>query len=507
MIEQVNLQMNCFPLNLQPERGVICYLMSKRYFLSNLIVMVLLNLLVKPVWIFLIDRNVQLTVGHEEYGLYSALLSLSVIFNILLDFGITNFNNRSIANDSSQIHLSLPTMMVAKMLFSIVYFSVILLVALLFHYSQRGLYLLFLLGAVQFMNSFVQFLRSNVSANHDFKIDSLLSVLDKVIMIAVCGSLLWVRSARILFVLEWYLYAQLGAYFVTALVSLFIISRRYTRIDFSHFSWPEMKALCRKSLPYALLILLMGVYMRCDSLLLERIDGPQANSVYAEAFRVLDALNMIGFLVAGILLPMFTRLIAQQGSVHELVRTSTNIFFSLSLGIAAHSMVYKHDIMFFLDKHAAIELPDIYQYVILAFPAFCIIYVYSTLLTAKGDIRLLIRIALIACTLSITLNLILIPMLHGLGTAIAAVIVQSTVAFCCVIVSMQRFRLPIEWSRVAKFGLLFFIILLMNLLLQQYGIRLWPSVILNVPAFLLIVYLIRLWDKNTLLSYFGQYKP
>lgn len=59
--------------------------------------MLLLNLLVKPLWIFVIDRNVQLTVGHEDYGLYGALVSISIIFNILLDLGITNYNNKTLA--------------------------------------------------------------------------------------------------------------------------------------------------------------------------------------------------------------------------------------------------------------------------------------------------------------------------------------------------------------------------------------------------------------------------
>ncbi len=479
--------------------------MLKRYFLSNLIIMVLLNMLVKPVWIFLIDRNVQLTVGHQEYGLYSALLSLSIIFSIVLDFGITNYNNRNIANDNSQIHLSLPNMIVAKSLFSFFYFLVIFLIAFIFHYTGKALYILLLLGAVQFFNSFLQFLRSNVSANHDFKIDSVLSVLDKIVMIVVCGFLLLHPNTKNRFLIEWYLYAQLGAYLISIIVSLIIIIKRYTKIDFQHFSFKEMKSFCIKSIPYALLILLMGIYMRSDSLLLERIDGPEVNSIYAEAYRILDALNMIGFLLAGILLPMFTRLIAKKADVHEIVKTSANIIISVSLCIVAHSILYKHEIMFFLDKHAASELPMIYLFVICSFPAYCVMYIYSTLLTANGDIFLLIKIALLGCVISIGLNLALIPFLHAIGAGISALAVQLIVASCSIYFCVKKFALPTSFRWIGKFIILFITFLVINSSCKYLHIPLLPSVFLNMGLFLIFVYLIKLWDKETIISYLKQY--
>jgi O-antigen/teichoic acid export membrane protein len=359
---------------------------------------------------------------------------------------------------------------------------------------------------VQFLNSFLQFLRSNVSANHDFKIDSLLSVLDKVVMIVVCGFLLLAPGTKDRFVIEWYLYAQLGAYLLAIVIAIFIIIKRYANIDFQHFSWSEMKTFCLGSLPYAALILLMGIYMRADSLLLERIDGAEVNSIYAEAYRILDALNMIGFLLAGILLPMFTRLIAKKTSVQEIVKTSANIVLSMSLCIVAHSMIYKQDIMYFLDKNAAPDLPQIYLFVISSFPAFCAMYIYSTLLTANGNLFLLIRIASTGCIVSVGLNLLLIPHLHAVGTGIAALVVQTTVASCCIYFSIQKFNLPVNMKWIGKFVLLFIIFLLLNFLCKYLHASLFPSIVLNMVAFLLLVYSIGLWDKETILLYLRQYK-
>lgn len=69
----------------------------QKKFLSNLFLLVVLNLLIKPFFILGIDAEVQNRVGEIEYGNYFALLNFSFLLNILLDLGITNYNTRNIA--------------------------------------------------------------------------------------------------------------------------------------------------------------------------------------------------------------------------------------------------------------------------------------------------------------------------------------------------------------------------------------------------------------------------
>ena len=66
-------------------------------FLTNLIILIFLNLLVKPISLFVVDAGFQNALGHAEYGLYFSLLNFSLLFNSLLDFGINNFTTRRVA--------------------------------------------------------------------------------------------------------------------------------------------------------------------------------------------------------------------------------------------------------------------------------------------------------------------------------------------------------------------------------------------------------------------------
>jgi hypothetical protein len=69
----------------------------QRTFLLNLLLLLALNLLVKPFYLLGIDAGVQDAVGASTYGTYAALLSLSFLLNIVLDLGITNYTTRHIA--------------------------------------------------------------------------------------------------------------------------------------------------------------------------------------------------------------------------------------------------------------------------------------------------------------------------------------------------------------------------------------------------------------------------
>jgi len=93
----------------------------KRKFITNLVLIILLNLLIKPLWIFGIDRNVQNLVGPAEFGLYGALLNLSFILNILLDFGITNYNNRNISQNHQLLRKYFSNIVVLRFLLAVVY--------------------------------------------------------------------------------------------------------------------------------------------------------------------------------------------------------------------------------------------------------------------------------------------------------------------------------------------------------------------------------------------------
>ncbi|MCK4569266.1 MAG: oligosaccharide flippase family protein, partial [Bacteroidales bacterium] len=264
----------------------------QRKFITNLILLLSLNLLIKPFWILGIDRSVQNLVGEEIYGFYFVVFNFSFLFNILLDLGITNFNIRNIAQNKHQLNKHFSGIIMVRVFLALVYISITFIAALLIGFNGEQLYLLGWIAFNQFLLSSILYLRSNISGLLMLRTDSLISVLDRVIMIIFCAVLLWGNISSQPFRIEWFVYAQTAAYLLTAMIALTIvmIKAKFKRI---YWNWPFFITIIKQSLPFATLVLMMSFYNRIDPVLIERIriidgDGEIQSGIYAKAFRLFD---------------------------------------------------------------------------------------------------------------------------------------------------------------------------------------------------------------------------
>ena len=361
----------------------------QRKFITNLALLLFLNLLVKPFWILGIDRTVQNVTGAEEYGFYFAILNFSFLFNILLDLGITNFNNRNIARHHQLLTKHFSGIVSLRLALAVVYFAVTITAGLLIGYNTRQMTFLAILGGNQFIASFILYLRSNISGLLMFRADSILSVLDRLLMILICGILLWTNVAGTDFRIEWFILAQTAAYSLTALAALLIVLRRSSvrRITLKKaFSLMILK----QSFPFAVLILLMTFYNRIDSVLLERLlpgsEGNYQAGIYASAWRLLDAMNQIAFLFAGLLLPIFSHMIRKGDAVAPMVRMAFNMLFTLSLSVAMFSAFYSFELMDLFYRDHEEDSAAVFFILMWCFVLVATTYVFGTLLTANGNL-------------------------------------------------------------------------------------------------------------------------
>ena len=127
----------------------------QRKFITNLALLLLLNLLIKPFWILGIDRSVQNAVSPQSFGIYSAIFSFSLLLNILLDFGITNFNNKNIAQNNNLLNKHLSSIVLLRVALGAVYFIITIAAGFIIGYTTDELLMLMVLGFNQFLLSFI----------------------------------------------------------------------------------------------------------------------------------------------------------------------------------------------------------------------------------------------------------------------------------------------------------------------------------------------------------------
>lgn len=436
----------------------------RKKFLTNLVLLLFLNFLIKPFWIFGIDRTVQNVVGAESYGFYFTLLNFAFLFQILLDLGITNYNNRNIAQNNHLLNKHFSSIIILRLLFSALYLLVIMCVGVAIGYKGFQLYLLFVIGINQFLLAFILYLRSNISALLLFKTDSLISVLDRLFMIAICSVLLWLNFGQGTFKIEWFVYAQTFAYLATAAIAMLVVMRKS---NFLKLNWDVVlfKDIIRQSLPYALLILLMGLYNRADSVFIERLlgtEGELQSGIYASAFRLLDAANnMSGYLFSVLLLPIFAKILKQKGDVSSIIRLSFTLLFLVSITAAFISLFYKNEVMQLLyHQHSEEtilqyqirirETATIFSVLMFSYISISTTYIFGTLLTANGSLKVLNYTAAFGVLLSVVLNFALIPTFKALGAAYASLVAQSITAILQLGIAFYILKLTMNKAYLIK---------------------------------------------------------
>ncbi len=415
----------------------------KRTFLNNLAFLILINILIKPFWIFGIDRTVQNMLGAEVYGNYFVLFNFSFLFSMLLDFGISNFNKRAVARHEHLVKTFLPNIFLAKWLLSALYLLVTFALAMSLGFGHFSIKLLYFLAANQILISFIAYFRSNISAMHFFKLDALLSVLDKVLMIMLFSWLIWFRNSAEPFKIEWFVWGQSAVYLLTAFLALATVLFKTGLIA---IKWNQhiFRIVLKHSFPFALLGLLMTIYNRIDAIMIDRMlgnDGAREAGVYAASYRILDAANMIGFSFATILLPMFARMMRKKQSIKPLVNLAFRSVWVIALSCAAFCFFYADDIMQVLYVEASAYWSSIFSWLMLSFLSVSTMYIFGTLLTAAGKLKAMNYLAMGGVVANILLNAILIVRWEALGATWATLFTQSLIAIIQIFLCYRFFNL------------------------------------------------------------------
>lgn len=460
----------------------------KKKFLSNLLLLVFLNLLIKPFWFFGIEVAVQNRVGEAMYGFYFSLFNFAFILNILLDLGITNFNNRAVSRDPSRLKTHLAGIVPLKFMLSVFYAIVVFTTGALIGYSEVQFRLLAILVLNQFLSSFILYLRSNISGLQLFRTDSLLSVLDRSLMILINGILLWSSITSTPYQIEWFVYSQTASYMITLAMVLGIVLYHSGKIRLE-FKRAVYLRILRQSYPFAILILLMSFFNRVDSVMIERLlpDGKVQAGIYAQSFRVLDALSQFAVLFAALLLPMFSKMLKTQEKTEaktgekagekaevkagekvlerieerteDLVRISSSLLLAVAVSVAVAGIFFNEEIIRLMYHETELNSPAIFSILMGGFVFISLSYIYGTLLTANRNLKQLNLLAGATVIINITLNVLLIPAYKAYGAAIASIASQAFYAIGQVVVAHRVLRLDLGlwvYGRLLLYGAIIF---------------------------------------------------
>lgn len=430
-----------------------------REFAGNAVLVVTINVLVKSFYLFGIDRTVQNTLPEGDYGLYFTLFNFAFLFQIISDFGLQNFNARQLSQSRHLLSKYFPYLLSLKLGLGALFVGFTIVVGYVWGFRESLVWWMLLGICVnQFLQTFVLFLRSNLAGLGLYRLDSWMSVVDKTLLILIAGTMLWAPAWQGQFTIVWFILAHTAAYVLTIFVLLYLLWPRLGRLQW-RWNPVQLWSFLRQSAPYALVIFLMTAYTRLDAIMIEKLlpSGVLEADRYASAFRLLDAANIGGYLLAGLLLPMFARQLKTGDDIRPLTQLAISTVWSGALSLAISVWCFATPIMIGLYTDGNAYSGRILQWLMLTFIPMSGGYVYGTLLTANANLRPMNWVFAIGIAVNIVLNLLLIPEHGAEGAAIATLLTQSFTFLAQVILAQRLLQLrwlPVLLIRFAVLALL-----------------------------------------------------
>jgi O-antigen/teichoic acid export membrane protein len=123
-----------------------------------------------------------------------------------------------------------------------------------------------------------------------------------------------------------------------------------------------------------------------------------------------------------------------------------------------------------------------------------LIYIYSTILTAAGQFKLLGAITMTGMVVNIVLNRVLIPSFGAPGAALTALITQSAVALACIVAVEKRMFRITSYGRTGLYLLMLIITCAAGMILKMTGIHWVTAAAVQLAAGIALALLFRMME-------------
>ncbi|MBK8668219.1 MAG: polysaccharide biosynthesis C-terminal domain-containing protein [Saprospiraceae bacterium] len=472
----------------------------KREFTINLFLLLVINFLIKPAYIFGIDARIQNLVGTENYGMYFYYLNFVFLFQFINDPGIQNWNAQFVPKNRGTISSHLSNLLCSKLILSLLFISFTLVFAWIVGYADLTMIFLLCINAV--LSSLFLILRGTIAGLGYYRIDSWLSILDKCLMIIILGYFAWISSYKENFDISMFIYGQGIAYFLCCIVGMFILKNHIYWV-LSSFSKQYFFSVLKQSAPYVLILIFMTTYNKLDGVMLGYMldDHHHQAGVYASAYRFYEAANMIGYLFAALLLPMFAANVFDKKILEELKTTALRFVLLSSLIIVLIIFFYGEAMLKWLYTNYEPGFLSTLKVLILSYLMVSVAYIFGTMLVAAGKVKNLNFLFGAGLLINIALNLLLIPSYKALGAGVATLITQTFVMIGQIFLVSKELKIYISGDDLIK-PLLFAIMsiaifyFVSQVISGQWVINLTISILIC----LLLSFILKIIDKKEILN-------
>jgi O-antigen/teichoic acid export membrane protein len=373
------------------------------------------------VYFTLIARNI----GAEGTGKYFFALSFTTVFVIFVDLGLTNVLVREVAKVKEKVQAYVSTVLSVKIVLGVFTYIATVIVINLLGYPVETKHLVYLSAVTMIFDSIHLTIYGSLRAIGDLKYEAM-SIVGSQLLTLVLGSIFLYAGFPLIFLILAFTIPS----FLNVLYAVYAASRFYGIQFIPSFDKKTFLFLGRIAIPFALAAVFARLYSYADSILLSKIAGDVAVGWYSIAYKVTYAFQFIPLALIAALYPRFSEYFAKDKKrLAYIFEQGMKYLLLIVLPIAVGISVLAKDIVLTVFTAQYMEsimpLRILMAGLVFSFISFPI----GAFLNACNKQVTQTAITALVLVVNVTLNMLLIPHMGGVGAAIAALVGNVLLTF------------------------------------------------------------------------------
>ena len=354
--------------------------------------------------------------GQDGWGNFAYVVSLGMIGEALMDFGIHQVTIRSIARDRSTAAPLFRNSLALKALPGAAMFLVMTAIALGLHgETDLRLASVLMLGSAV-LRSYLLTVRGVLQGLEQFGDDSLIVVGDRLIVLIFCSVALW-RGHGLVGLSVAFLAAR-----GVAVAGALAIAHRHVGLPKPAFDTVVWRELQRRAMPLGAFLVVLNLYSYIDTIILRSLVTPFETGLYNSAYKIYEGLTYATAILSAVVTPRLSHLWSvDRRAHHRLVRTTLGASAALALALTTVTWFAAPIALRMFGADAVAAVPTL-RILGLGLIFVFVIWILHAVAISVFEERWLLRTALIGSLANIALNFLLIPGYGRDGAAVATVL-------------------------------------------------------------------------------------
>jgi len=374
--------------------------------------------------------------GQLGYGYYTTIMGFIQFFGIMVDFGLTITTAQMLGQGKFSEERLFGNILSLRIVSSLIFLGAAPLISLLFPYPPFVKWAIALMGLSFFFITLTQVFLGFYQKHLQMVYVSVAEVGNRIFLLL---------AVIIAIALDYGLFGILTAVVLSnlfQLIILYIPARKFSRIKLA-YNFSIWKAIFKQTWPIALSIAFTLVYLRADIIIMSIFRSPEEIGLYGAAYKVIDVLTTLPFMLSGIMLPLLARFWLRNDVARfkKLVQQGFDALTLLAWPLVIGTIFVGHDVMALIAGEEFREAGTLLQLLVIAIAFIFLNSIFSHAIIALEKQKQVIWAYALTAVGGLAAYLILIP---EYGAMAAAIITVSTEAF----ISILIFFLYIKYSRI-----------------------------------------------------------